>query len=61
MKISILGLLGIVLITLKLAEIGVVATWSWVWVLTPFWIGFAIMGFMLITAIIGITFISKWK
>jgi len=33
------GLLGIVFITLKL--MGVIA-WPWLWVLCPFWIGFAI-------------------
>lgn len=34
----ILGLLGLMFIGLKLAEIGVVATWSWLWVLAPFWV-----------------------
>lgn len=32
------GLLAIVFITLKLAEIGAVATWSWLWVLSPIWL-----------------------
>lgn len=32
------SLLAIVFIALKLAEIGVVATWSWWWVLSPLWI-----------------------
>lgn len=31
-----LTLLGILFVALKLAEIGVVATWSWWWVLSPF-------------------------
>lgn len=31
-------ILGLILITLKLAEIGQVATWSWWWVLAPFWV-----------------------
>lgn len=35
--IGFVGLLTIVLITLKLAEIGKVATWSWWWVLSPIW------------------------
>ena len=34
-----LGLLTLIFITLKLT--GYIA-WSWVWVLSPFWIGFAI-------------------
>lgn len=33
------GLLAIVFITLKLTH---VIAWSWVWVLAPVWIGFAI-------------------
>lgn len=39
----ILGVLGLIFVTLKLAEIGVVATWSWWWVLSPFWIPLAIL------------------
>lgn len=37
------GVLGLIFVTLKLAEIGVVATWSWWWVLSPFWIPLAIV------------------
>lgn len=36
------GLLAIVFITLKLAGIGAVASWSWWWVLSPLWIPAAI-------------------
>jgi small Trp-rich protein len=32
--------LTLIFVALKLAGIGVVATWSWVWVLSPLWIGF---------------------
>ena len=39
----ILGILGLIFVTLKLAEIGVVATWSWWVVLSPFWIPLAIV------------------
>lgn len=38
-----LGILGLIFVTLKLAGIGVVATWSWWWVLSPFWIPLAIV------------------
>ena len=34
----VLAILGLIFVTLKLGEIGVVATWSWWWVLSPFWI-----------------------
>lgn len=37
MKIGFFGLLGILLIAFKLAAVGVVASWSWWLVLSPFW------------------------
>jgi hypothetical protein len=40
--IGFVGLLTIVFIGLKLAGIGVVATWSWWWVLSPIWISFSL-------------------
>lgn len=39
MKIGFTGLLALIFITLKLT--GYIA-WSWLWVLAPLWIGFAI-------------------
>lgn len=47
--IGFLGLLAIVFITLKLCK---VITWSWLWVLCPIWIPFAIL--LIILAICGI-------
>jgi uncharacterized membrane protein len=41
MKITMFGLLFIVFLTLKLANIGVVGTWSWWWVTSPIWITWA--------------------
>lgn len=35
MKIGVIDILGIVFIILKLTE---VINWSWIWVLSPFWI-----------------------
>jgi hypothetical protein len=35
-----LGILGLIFITLKLTGY---ITWSWLWVLSPFWIPFAIL------------------
>jgi hypothetical protein len=40
------GLLTIVFITLKLAEIGQVAHWSWWWVLSPVWITLGLWVFL---------------
>lgn len=35
--IGVLGLLGVVFVTLKLLGITAVANWSWWWVTAPFW------------------------
>lgn len=48
--------LTLIFVTLKLAEIGVVAEWSWWWVLSPLWISFTI--FVMVT-VVQILFISK--
>ena len=37
-----LTVIGIVFVILKLLSIQPVASWSWLWVLCPFWIGIAI-------------------
>ena len=50
-----LGILGIIFITLKLAEIGVVATWSWWLVLLPFWLIPAIV--LCVVAVIGVVYL----
>lgn len=40
-QFPIFGLLGLIFITLKLTGH---ITWSWLWVLSPFWLPFAIFG-----------------
>ena len=35
--VGFLGLLALIFIGLKLAEVGAVASWSWWWVLSPLW------------------------
>lgn len=52
-----LAILGLIFVTLKLAEIGAVATWSWWWVLSPFWIPFAIV--LGIFAVAGIAVLAS--
>lgn len=56
-----LAILGLIFVTLKLAEIGAVATWSWWWVLSPFWLPFAIvLGiFALFAVVVGIAKLFK--
>jgi len=46
--IGVLGLLGIVFVTLKLT--GVIG-WSWWWVTVPFWGGFALFGAIFLMAL----------
>jgi len=48
-KIGVLGLLGVVFVTLKLCK---VIHWSWLWVTCPFWIGIASITFMLIIGLV---------
>ena len=50
------GLLTIVFITLKLC--GVIA-WSWLWVLSPLWIGILI-GITIIAVVGGIALVAVW-
>ena len=50
-----LGLLGVVLVTLKLLGITAVASWSWWWVTAPFWGGSAIaLCVLLVIALVAI-------
>ncbi len=42
--ISLMGLVFVVLVRLKMAGTGVVASWSWWWVTSPLWLPFTIIG-----------------
>lgn len=44
--VGLLGLVFIVFLIMKLAQIGVVADWSWWWVTSPLWIPVAILIFI---------------
>jgi hypothetical protein len=46
------GLLLVAFIVLKLAKIGVVADWSWWWVMSPFWIPLCIWLILALIAVI---------
>lgn len=54
--IGICGFLFLIFLTLKLAEIGTVATWSWWWVTAPLWgpIVLVLGIFLLALVVIGI-------
>ena len=51
--IGVLGLLGVVFVTLKLCG---VIDWSWWWVTLPFWGGFALL--LLIGLVLGVVWIG---
>lgn len=56
-NLSFLGMLAIVFITLKLTG---AITWSWLWVLSPLWVGFALCA--IITTVVLIIMKNKiWK
>ena len=55
-KIGLIGmtftlLLALAFIVLKVAAVGAIASWSWIWVLSPLWIPF---GLGLLLAILGV-------
>jgi len=41
--IGITGCLFLIFLTLKLAKVGAVATWSWWWVTSPLWLPLAVI------------------
>ena len=54
---SLSTLLTVVFVTLKLCG---VITWSWLWVLAPLWIGFAV-GFVLVVITLAVIIIIALK
>lgn len=57
MKIGFLGLLTIVFIALKLT--GVIA-WSWIWVLSPLWIGVALVLAIIAAYLLTVLIFTGW-
>lgn len=47
-NLGLLNTVGIVFVVLKLLSVEPVARWSWLWVLSPFWIGIAASLFVLV-------------
>ena len=41
-------ILFLIFLTLKLAGLGVVATWSWWWVFSPLWIPLSLLGILVL-------------
>lgn len=55
-----LAVVGVVFIVLKLLEIQPVASWSWLLVLCPFWIGLALDLVLVLLALILVWLSSHW-
>lgn len=56
-SVGLSGMIFLVFLTLKLAEIGKVANWSWWWVTSPLWIPIAIViGILIIVGIFALIF-----
>lgn len=56
--VGVIGLLGVVFVTLKLLGITEVATWSWWWVTLPFWGGIAFVSALLV--VLGLIQLAIW-
>ena len=50
--------LFLIFLTLKLAEVGPVAKWSWWWVTSPLWIPLALIG-TIVAIVVGIAVITS--
>ena len=57
-SIGVLGLLGVVFVTLKLTGY---ITWSWWWVTAPFWGGFAIIAVIALLGLFGIAILHLFS
>ena len=55
---SICTIVGLLFIVMKVFGLGIVANWSWIWVLSPFWIGYSIVFIILIIWVILIAILS---
>jgi hypothetical protein len=51
-------ILFLIFLTLKLAEVGPVAHWSWLWVLSPLWIPLVLMGTIVLIVLLATFFIK---
>lgn len=52
--IGLFTVVGVVFVILKLVGVAPIAGWSWWWVLSPFWIGFALaLVFLFLFLVVG--------
>lgn len=57
--IGLCGILTIIFVVLKVTGTGAVAHWSWLWVLSPLWIGFA-LGVTFLVGFLVLGGIAAW-
>lgn len=51
-------ILFLIFLTLKLAEIGPVAHWSWLWIFSPLWLPLVLMGVIMLIVLLATFFIK---
>lgn len=54
LNMSLTTLLAVIFAVLKLCNVGLVATWSWWWVLSPIWIPIALAAAISIVGVIAV-------
>lgn len=57
--VSLTGCLFLIFLTLKLAEVGAVAHWSWWWVTSPLWLPLAV-ALPIVFLILIVKTIAEW-
>jgi len=54
-----LTIVGIIFLVLKLVGVEPVSNWSWIWVLSPFWIPFALIISLSVLAILAMKILRR--
>jgi len=44
--LNFVSVLFLIFLTLKLAGLGIISTWSWIWIFSPIWISWGIVFFV---------------
>jgi hypothetical protein len=57
--IGLFTVVGIVFVVLKLVGVAPIAGWSWLWVLSPFWIGF-VLAIAFLVLFVGLGAFFSW-
>lgn len=52
--LGVFTIVGVIFVVLKLLKVEPVKDWSWWWVLSPFWIGLAFVGLVILIVLIAL-------